>query len=181
MIRFKLSKQNLQPNTFIAKRTTCIDSCLNAFGFIKRIDKKGIVIVDWYYNFIKSEIKFKLSELKEDYKSILPYYNTKFLRGNIWKYSYTTLLNKIHPEKGFSQIKVDKMTYKMHPIKGNNVIITDAVYVLSNKITKLEGKIVNINKKEYSIKTKEGVYVMNRNSFAVLPQDYFILLSIRCN
>jgi len=72
------------------------------------------------------------------------------------------------------------MTYKKTPIKGNNVIITDAVYVLANGITKLEGVISKLDKHYYTINTEEGKFILTRNSFTLLPQDYFILLSIRC-
>lgn len=181
MITFRNTKQDFSKNTFITAKKTPIAKTLNSFGYLKYIDKKGIAIVDWYDNYIKSELRFKMSELCTNYKSICPYYNTKFVRGNIWKHSYTTLLTKIHKDTGFSKIKVDKVTYKKKPIKGNNVIITDAVYVLSNGITDLQGKLRKLTKNTFTIKTAQGEYVLERNSFAVLPQDYFILLSVRCS
>lgn len=181
MITFKLTKQNFNKSTFVTRKDIPISKTLNNFGYIRYFDfKKETVVIEWYNNFNKSEIKVRKKDLFANYKSIYPYYNTKFSRGNIWKYSYETLLSKIDKEKGFCNIKVDKMTYKKVPIKGNNVIITDAVYVLGHNITKLQGVIKAINKKEYTIQTQEGKYVMNRCSFALLPQDYFILLSIRC-
>lgn len=185
MITFRLAKQSFQSNTFIAIKTTPIVNTLNAFGYLRSIDKKGKCIVWWYSNFIKVEMVFKLKDLLNNYKSIYPYYNTKFIRGNIWKYSYLTLLNHIHKDKCFSCIKVDKVTYKINPIKKNDVTICDAQYVLSNKITILEGKIINITNHNhpviYTVKTKEGKYYMPRNYFSLLPQDYFNLLSIRCD
>jgi hypothetical protein len=185
MITFRCTKQSFQSNTFIAIKTTPIVNTLNAFDYLKSIDKKGKCIVWWYSNFIKSELTFKLKDLVHNYKSIYPYYNTKFIRGNIWKYSYITLLNHIHKDKGFSCIKVDKITYKINPLKKSNVIINDARFALENKITILEGKIVNITNHNhltiYTIKTKEDIYYMPRNYFSLLPQDYFDLLSIRCN
>jgi hypothetical protein len=185
MITFKLTKPNFSRNTFIAKKKTPISNTLNSFGYIKIINSnfhsKHYATVYWYDNFIKSELTFSYKELEDNYKSIYPYYNTKFVRGNIWKYSYETLLAKIHKDMGFCNIKVDKMTYKKVPIKGNNVIIMDAVYVLSNGITKLQGVIEKIIKNTYTIHTEEGNFTMSRCSFVLLPQDYFILLSIRCN
>lgn len=181
MITFKLTKQNFSVNTFFAKKTTPIANTLNSFGYLKSIDKKGIAIVHWYNNYIKIELTFKIKELLDNYKSIYPYYNTKFIRGNIWKYSYLTLLQHIHKDTGFSKIMVDKMTYKILPVKENNVIITDAVYVLSNNITKLQGIIKKFNKHNYTILTEEGEFILTRCQFTLLPQDNFILLSIRCN
>jgi len=183
MITFKLTKQNFSKNTFFTAKKTPISKTLNSFGYIYKINK-GVATVFWYDNYIKSELKFKIKELISNYKSIYPYYNTSFIRGNIWKYSYLTLLNHIHKDNGFSCIKVDKMTYKINPIKKSNVEICDARYVLDNHITDLKGKIVNITNHNhpitYDIKTSEGTFNMNRNSFAIVPQDYFILLSIRC-
>ena len=182
MLSFRLTKQSFVKNSFFTRKTTPMIKTLNSFGYLKFIDKKGNAVVEWYDNYIKSELTFKMKELVDNYKSIYPYYNTKFVRGNIWKHSYTTLLQKIHKDTGFSNIKVDKITYKKLPIKGNNVIITDAVYVLSNNITKLQGKLTGLSKpKDYVVTTEEGEFSMGRNSFNVLPQDYFILLSIRCN
>lgn len=182
MITFKLTKSNFSNNTFITKKGTPISKTLNSFGYIKNVNfKKQSSTIYWFDNFIKSELTFKLKDLSANYKSIYPYYNTKFVRGNIWKYSYETLLSKINKDTGFYNIKVDKMVYKKVPYKGNNVLITDAVYVLSHNITKLQGVLKSIKGKEYTIKTQEGVYSMGRCSFALLPQDYFILLSIRCN
>lgn len=181
MITFRITQQSFQKNTFFCKKTTPIAKSLNAFGYLKGFNKDGKAIVDWYYNFVRSEILFTTKELKEGYKSIYPYYNTKTVRGNIWKYSYTTLLKNICPNRGFSQIKVDKLTYKITPIKGNKVIINDAVYVLKNGITDLYGKIVTVHNGSCNIKTSQGVFSVKRNSFTILPQDYFILLSIRCN
>ena len=178
MITFKITKQNFKPNTFITRKDCPISKTLNKFGYIKSISKDKAIVL-WYDNYIKSELTFKLKELI-NYKSIYPYYNTKFVRGNIWKHSYLTLLRSIHSETGFSNIKVDKMVYKKPAYKGMNVVISDAVYVLSNNITKLEGKIIKDGKHEYIIRTVEGEFTMCRTSFLVLPQDYFILLSIRC-
>lgn len=184
MITFRYTKQNFISNSFIAIKTTPMINTLNSFGYLKSIDKKGKCIVWWYSNFIKVEMIFKMKDLLNNYKSVYPYYNTKFIRGNIWKYSYLTLLNHIHKDKGFSCIKVDKVTYKINPIKKNDIIICDARYVLSNKITSLEGKIINIvnhtHPAIYTIRTKEGNFDMLRNNFSLLPQDYFDLLSIRC-
>jgi len=180
MITFRLSKQNFSKNTFITAKTTPISKTLNSFGYIHHFTNKELAIVYWYDDFIKSELNFRLKDLIANYKNIYPYYNTSYLRGNIWKYSYSTLLSKIDPNKGFGQITVDKMTYKKTPIKGNNVIITDAVYVLANGITKLEGVISKLDKHYYTINTEEGKFILTRNSFTLLPQDYFILLSIRC-
>ena len=181
MITFRTNKQNFISNTFITIKTTPIAKTLNSFGYIKFINKNNCTVW-WYDNYVKSELSFKMKELIANYKSIYPYYNTKFVRGNIWKHSYTTLLQKIHKDMGFSNVKVDKITYRKPPIKGNNVLITDAVYVLSNNITKLQGILTSLSKpKDYVITTEEGKFSMGRNSFTVLPQDYFILLSIRCN
>lgn len=182
MITFKLTKSNFSNNTFITRKNVPISKTLSSFGYIKSVNfKKQTNTVYWYDNFIKSELTLKNRDLLDNYKSIYPYYNTKFVRGNIWKHSYETLLSKICKDTGFCNIKVDKMTYKKVPIKGNNVIIMDAVYVLSHNITKLQGVIEDIKGKEYTIKTTEGEYSMGRCSFTLLPQDYFILLSIRCN
>jgi len=180
MITFRNTKQSFEKNTFFTKKTTPICNTLNSFGYLKYIDKRGFAIVDWYDNYNKAELKFKIKELQDKYKSIYPYYNTPTVRGNIWKHSYTTLLQYINKDTGFSKIKVDKVTYKISPIKGNNVIICDARFVLENNITILEGKIKRIIKNVYTIITSEGEFVMGRNCFSILPQDYFILLSIRC-
>ena len=166
-------------NTFFTKKTTPISKILNSFGYIKTITKNR-VIVDWYDNYTKVELQFKLKELIEGYKSIYPYYNTPYLRGNIWKYSYGALLTKIHRDTGFSKIKVDKVTYKKTPVKRNDVEINDAKYVLYHNITDLKGKITKVNKCMYEITTSEGVYCMPRTYFTLLPQDEFILLSVRC-
>lgn len=181
MIKFRLTNQNFEPNTFIARKRTPIDKTLNDFGYIKSINNKGIANVLWFNNYRRVELTFKLTELKNSYKSIYPYYNTKVVRGNIWKYSYLTLLSKIYPEKGFTQIKVDKMTYKKNPNIKDKVMITDAKYVLDAGITDLNGYIRKRTKNTFTIHTNQGEYIMTRNSFALLPQDYFVLLNIRCN
>jgi hypothetical protein len=168
MIKFKITKQSFELNTFFTKKTTPIDKTLNSFGYIRSVRKGDNINVYWYDN----------------YKRRYPYYNSNVMRGNIWKHSYLTLLTKINPEKGFSQIKVDKMTYKINPVKGNDVEISDAKYVLKHNITALDGKIIKITNHShpsvYDIKTSEGVFSMSRNCFSLSPQDYFVLLSIRC-
>lgn len=184
MITFRLTKQDIRPNTFITVKTFPLSKALNSFGYIRRITKYKMVMIDWYDNYKLIQIKRSLRDCKEDYKSIYPYFNTSFVRGNIWKHSYNVLLSKINPETGFTKIKVDKVTYKKPAYKGMNVIISDAVFVLSNNITKLEGKVTDVlNHREhplYRIKTVEGEFEIPRTSFLVLPQDYFILLSVRC-
>lgn len=185
MITFRLTKQSFNKNTFFTKKTTPIANSLNSFGYLKSVNKKGNCIVWWYDNFIKSELCFKLSDLTANYKSVYPYYNTKFLRGNIWKFSYLTMLEKLHSDRGFSNIKVDKVTYKILPIKKKDVMISDAYFVLEHHITELKGTIINITNHNqpaiYTIKTIEGVYYMPRNYFNLLPQDSFDLISIRCH
>jgi hypothetical protein len=185
MITFRCTNQSFLPNTFITKKTTPIAKTLNAFGYLKSIDKNGKCIVIWYSNYIRTELTFNLKELAKEYKSIYPYYNTPIIRGGIWKYSYLTLLRSIHKDTGFSKIKVDPMTCKIRPIKGNDVEISDARYVLEWAMTDLKGKIIEITNHDrppiYSIKTIDGVFEMARTSFILMPQDYFILLSIRCN
>jgi len=180
MIKFRLTNQRFEHNTFIARKKTPIDKTLNDFGYIKFIHK-NVANVLWFNNYRRIELTFKLTELKNSYKSIYPYYNTKVVRGNIWKYSYLTLLSKICPEKGFTQIKVDKMIYKKNPNIKDKVMITDAKYVLDAGITDLNGYIRKRTKNTFTIHTNQGEYIMTRNSFALLPQDYFVLLNIRCN
>ena len=183
MIVFKLTKQNFSKNTFFTIKKTSLAKALFSFGYIYKIHK-GVATVFWYDNGIKSELKFKVKELVSKYKSIYPYYNTKFIRGNIWKYSYLTLLKYVNKDTGFSFIKVDKITYKISPIKGNTVEICDAKYVLQHNIRDLSGTIINITNHDhpicYDIETSEGIFTMSRNSFSIVPQDYFVLLSIRC-
>lgn len=181
MIKFRLTNQRFEPNTFIARKKTPIDKTLNDFGYIKSISKRGIANVLWFNNYRRVELTFRVSELINNYKSIYPYYNNSLIRGNIWKYSYLTLISKICPEKGFTQIKVDKMTYKKNPKIKDKVAITDARYVLDAGITDLDGVIRKRTNNSFTIHTTEGEYIMSRNSFALLPQDYYIILSIRCN
>jgi hypothetical protein len=181
MITFRVTKQDFKVNTFFTKKSTSIANSQLAFGYLKSIDKKGNCIAIWYSNFIKAELHFKLKELKVNYKSIYPYFNNKVMRGGIWKHSYLTLLNNICPERGFSRIKVDKMTYKIHPLKGNDVIISNARKVLEHNLTVLEGKIIKTNKHVFDVKSKDGTFSLLRCDFEILPQDYFILLAIRCN
>jgi len=180
MILFKLTKKCFESNTFITRKNVSLNKTLNNFGFIHHIKNNGIAVVWWYDNFRKAELSFKLSELHSNYKSIYPYYNNNKVRGNIWKYSYLTLLSKVHSDRGLSQIKVDKMVYKKTANVLDNVLITDAVYVLQNKITSLEGTIVSRNRNLYEVETKQGVFVMKRSNFRLLPQDDFYLLNIRC-
>lgn len=181
MITFRISKQCFVKNTFIAAKTTPIAKTLNSFGYIKNISKKGIVTVDWYSHFVRAELRFKMSDLIKDYKSIFPYYNTAKIRGNIWKHSYRVLLDKIDVNKGFNPLKVDKLVYKKVPIIGSDVKICSAQVVLDNQLTDLRGIVRYIDRVGlYTIETAEGEFKMSRCSFELLPQDYFILLSIRC-
>lgn len=183
MIVFRLTRQTFAKNTFFTKRTTPIAKTLNSFGYIKHITANGVAIVDWYDNFTKVELRFRMRELIEEYKSIYPYYNNPHVRGNIWKHSYHILLRNIHKDTGFSKIKVDKVVYKKTPNKGNKVLICDAQYVQKNNIdiNKLEGKIIKIKNNTYEVITEQGKFAMNRNNFLLQPQDFFILLSVRCN
>jgi hypothetical protein len=182
MITLRITKQNFVKHSFVIFKGTSVQNALNSFGFIKEI-KNNRVLLWWYDNFVRSEEWTTLINLQKDYRSVYPYYNNHQLRGNIWKHSFLTLLNRIDENKGFSKIVVDKLTYKKTPHKNDNVIISNAVFVLNNNITKLEGKIVYMYKKTktYKVVTVEGSYILRRSNFTLLPQDYFILLSIRCN
>lgn len=185
MITFRVTKQSFQVNTFFARKTTPIANTLNAFGYLKSVDKRGNCIGVWYDNFRKVELKYTIKELQRDYKSIYPYFTTKTFRGGIWKYSYQTLLNKICPEQGFSKIMVDPIVCKVRPIKKNKVEICDARYVIEHNMKDLYGKIIDIKNHNappvFSIRTSEGIYKLSRTYFTLIPQDSFTLFSIRCN
>lgn len=183
MITFRLDKKAFAKNTFFAHKKTPIDETLNHFGFIKHITKNGLIIADWYENFVKMELTFKPKELSLEYKSIYPYYNNKTVRGNIWKHSYLTLLSKIHKDYGVSKLMVDKVTYKKTPVIKDNVIIVDHKVISSLQIDDLKGfvELYDTRSKEYVIKTATRRFIMKRTSFVLQPQDDFVLLAIRCN
>ena len=180
MIVFKRSIQKFEVNSFVTDKLTTSNQTLFNFGYIESFDcMTDSYNVIWVKDFHLSKVKIRFRDMQKFYRSIYPYYNSVRLRGNIWKYSYRVLLDKLGCD-GFQKLKVDKLVYKKSPKINDKVLVTDAVYVLKNNIRSLDGEIKAKNGRLYTISLPQGTFEMKRSSFKLIPQDEFQLISVRC-
>lgn len=185
MIRFKLSQPLFNENSFIASKSVKIAQVIGDFGYIKKTTPGDNLVINWYkdFKFAESTI-MSIDECRASCKAVVPYYNGKTLRGNVWKHSYKLLLLRLHPDRGFVDITPEPIVYKIHPKVKSQVEITSASMAIKLGITRyesLKATIVSINKRVYKLKLSTGITVTaTRSQFKMIPYDTFNLIAVRC-
>lgn len=185
MIRFKVNQPLFTENSFVANKFIKIAQVINDFGYIKKVTANGNLVINWYKDFkFVDESIMSIDECRSKCKAVIPYYNGKKLRGNVWKHSYKLLLLRLHPERGFVDIVPEPIVYKIHPKITSEVEITSASMAVKLGITRYESLraiVIGTNKRQYKLKLSNGIIVSaTRNQFRMIPFDTFNLIAIRC-
>lgn len=185
MIRFKIAQPLFTENSFIANKHVKISQVIGNFGYIKKVTNGDNLIINWYKDFkFTDESIMSMDECRAICKAVVPYYNGKKIRGNVWKHSYKLLLLRLHPERGFVDIIPEVIVYKIHPKIKSQVEITSAAMAVKLRITRydsLKAIVISNNKRQYKLKLSNGVIVTaTRNQFQMIPFDTFNLIALRC-
>lgn len=188
MLTFRITRTKFEGNSFCIKKDTSIKQAKQKFYYIisYSTENSAFYIAEYEYNveLEKYEVCYTFitfRDLKESYRSVIPYYNTKYLRGNIWKQSYPTLL--LHFQESINdKLYVDKLVYKRNPSNQCKIAIMDYEVIVKNGLSDNRATVAYCYKKskDYRVITSIGKQLrLKRTQFRLFKQDEFILLAVR--
>jgi hypothetical protein len=155
------------------------------FGYITDLDEDDYTIT-WYKNFeiVSTKVERAIKVLNAYYSAKFHYKSAK-LSGDVWKYSYDVLTYiLIHPWNKVVNFKVEPEVLRKRCKLGDTVTINDGIYIYTQGLPTIYGKIVNeTNKHLYSIQLNspdKKVLELTRAQFILDGTDTFKLVKILC-